>query len=86
MFVGRPHRLIGILYDIEKFIGIHTFVMVAFFTPFILIGLEALWSIIKKNSKYIYNIILLLFFGGLYFYITQNNIFYKKEKQKPFLI
>lgn len=81
MFLGKPDRLQGILFDIENFIGLKTFALYLFIFGATLLGLEALWLLIKKKkSKFLSNVLLLLFFVPLAIYFSSQNVFYKKEK------
>ena len=84
MFVGRPRRLGGLLFDIENFIGLKLFVLIIFLGAYSLVGFETLSLLIKKKKPKLFsNLLVLLFFGMLHPYSVQNNIFYKKETAAP---
>lgn len=84
MFIGKPERLQGLLFDIENFYGLKPFVLTIFIGGCCLIGLETLRLFVKKKkTKYLSNFFLLLFFSTLSVYSIQNNIFYKEVKAIP---
>lgn len=84
MFIGKPARLEGLLFDIENFIGLESFVNVIFFGACIFVGFETARLLFKrKKNKYIPLFLLLILFGILYFYSVEHNIFYKKAKDIP---
>jgi len=84
MFLGKPDRLQGILYDIENFYGIKDFVIHLFIAGSCAIGIEALWLLIKgRKRNFLDNAFVLLFFIPLFFYFLSEDIFYKADEVTP---
>ena len=84
MFLGKPDRLQGILFDIENFIGLKNFTIYLFAFGLILIVLEASWLLVKKKKrKLLSNLLLPLFFVPLFLFISSQDIFYKNDKVMP---
>lgn len=80
MFIGKPERVQGILYDIENFIGLKQFSLALFIGGCILIGVDTIRVVVKKKKEQsLANFFILLFFIAAAVYSIQNDIFYNEK-------
>jgi len=87
MFIGKPKRLSGMLYDIENFFGLFNFCNAILIFGFLIIGIETVRFLAKKQKKqYRSNIFLILFFAVVAYFSIQNDIFYKAQEAIPTLV
>jgi len=84
MFIGKPARLQGLLFDIENFIGLNNVAIALVVGGCVLVGVEAFVLLFKKKAvPACVNALLILLFSFFAYFSVQNDVYYKEAKTEP---